>query len=344
MATFGRRRAAERRNEERRGEERRDEERGDEAPRTVPPPGPPPTLFQQPAGLARHWQPVTVGPHVPAFAPLPPTGLSYRPDTVCDGWRTPTLDLRLASVRGYQHRHDGRPREDDAAAAWEPGTGTVVFAVADGVSDAEQPHIGAQLACRSAVDEMLAQVRDGEGFVADWQKLLSTVHWQLVEQTRRIRGADAGVEETAALLATTLVAGTATPTDRGLEIGLLWVGDSGVWQIKWEKIHQLVGGKAPGPDGLVSSAVEPLPYIPDVVRSLDFVLEPDTVLLIGTDGFGDPLGDGNGDVARLFRTELRSPVPPLGFAHLLDFSRETYDDDRTLIALWPRGQTPGGRE
>jgi hypothetical protein len=254
--------------------------------------------------------------------------------------------VRLASVRGYQHRFDGRPREDDVAAAWDEHTGTVVFAVADGVSGARQSHIGSQLACRSAVDEMLAQIRrdDSGGFVADWDRLLSTVHWQLIEQARRIlRLPEAGQQETAGLLATTLVAGTATLTERSVVIQLISVGDSGAWQIKHERFYQLVGGKSAGTDGLVSCAVDPLPFLPGVIRPLSFALEPGTVLLVGTDGFGDPLGNGQGEVARLFHARLRRPIPPLGFAHLLDFSRETFDDDRTLVALWPRNEAQGGR-
>ena len=297
------------------------------------------------AAIAGHWRPIVVGKPVPPFETVPPRGLSYRPDTVCDGWQTGKMALRLASVRGNQHRYEGRPREDDAAAAWDQDTGTVVFAVADGVSSARQPHIGSQLACRSAVDEMLKQVRgDGAGYVADWDKLVSTVHWQLVEQARRIlHSPDAGPEETAGLLATTLVAGTATPTEQGVFVHLISIGDSGAWQIKHDRFYRLAGGKAAaGTDGLYSSTVDPLPFVPAVVRPLSFALEQRTVLLVGTDGFGDPLGDGTGAVARHFYYGLRAPVPPLGFAHLLDFSRETYDDDRTLIALWPWNDAPGG--
>ncbi|MEU7581630.1 protein phosphatase 2C domain-containing protein [Streptomyces sp. NPDC041068] len=292
-----------------------------------------------PGDLAKQWRPMKVGTPAPVFEPKPPSGLSYRPDTVCDGWSTEALHLRLASVRGLQHRFDGRPREDDVAAACDSMTRTVVFAVADGVSGARQPHIGSQLACRSAVDEMLAQVQgDGGGYVPDWDKVLSTVHWQLLEQARRIlRHPDAGPKDTAELLATTLVAGTATPTGRGVDIQLISVGDSGAWQIQHERFYRLVGGKSAGADGLISCAVDPLPFLPSsVIRPLSFGLEQGTVLLVGTDGFGDPLGDGTGAVARLFYDRLRSPIPPLSFAHLLDFSRETFDDDRTLIALWPR--------
>ncbi len=37
---------------------------------------------------------------------------------------------------------------------------------------------------------------------------------------------------------------------------------------------------------------------------------------------------------QLFAEYLQAPPPPRAFAHLLDFSRETFDDDRTLVAIW----------
>ncbi|WP_207544239.1 hypothetical protein, partial [Mycobacterium alsense] len=65
------------------------------------------------------------------------------------------------------------------------------------------------------------------------------------------------------------------------------------------------------------------------------------VLLIATDGIGDPLGTGQGGVGNLLRDVLTRPCPPslIEFAHAMDFSRETFDDDRTLVAVWPRGKT-----
>ena len=65
-------------------------------------------------------------------------------------------------------------------------------------------------------------------------------------------------------------------------------------------------------------------------------LAAEAVLLVGTDGIGDPLGDGSGKVGELFARMLAQPPPPLALAHLLDFSRDTFDDDRTLIAIWQR--------
>jgi len=53
---------------------------------------------------------------------------------------------------------------------------------------------------------------------------------------------------------------------------------------------------------------------------------------------GDPLGTGQGSVGELFRDLLERPYPPslIEFAHAVDFSRENFDDDRTLIAMWPK--------
>jgi hypothetical protein len=89
-------------------------------------------------------------------------------------------------------------------------------------------------------------------------------------------------------------------------------------------------------DEVISSAVASLPRIPARIAPAGVGLSPDSVLLIGTDGFGDPLGDGDGKLGRLFAENLRTPPHGRGLAHLLDFSRETFDDDRTLVALWPR--------
>ena len=87
---------------------------------------------------------------------------------------------------------------------------------------------------------------------------------------------------------------------------------------------------------MISSAVSPLPRIPAHLAVAEFELAADSVLLVGTDGFGDPLGDGDGQIGQLFTQHLTSPPIPRALAHLLDFSRETFDDDRTLLAIWQR--------
>jgi len=91
---------------------------------------------------------------------------------------------------------------------------------------------------------------------------------------------------------------------------------------------------------LVSSAVVGLPWVPTELAPVVVEVADGDVLLIGTDGIGDPLGGGYGGVGNLLRAVLTGPAPPslIEFAHAVDFSRETFDDDRTLVAVWPRTQ------
>ena len=86
------------------------------------------------------------------FEPKPPSSRYYLPDTIFDGWSTEHFTIRLASVRGYSHRYRGVPRQDDAEVVFHPESGTVLFAVADGVAGASEPHVGAVTACLRAIE------------------------------------------------------------------------------------------------------------------------------------------------------------------------------------------------
>ncbi|MFD9292156.1 protein phosphatase 2C domain-containing protein [Streptomyces sp. NPDC060030] len=244
----------------------------------------------------------------------------------------------MASVRGDAHRFGGQPRQDDIVVAWHEPTGSVVFAVADGVSSAPQSHVGAALACRTAVADVLRQLDEGRPQV-DWKRTVTAAAYQLI--MRVTRGAEptrVQREEAQALLATTLVTGVVRITGDGrLEVNLVHVGDSGAWMLHESRFHPLTGGKEERADGVFSSAVSALPWVPPRIEGTWYTFPEEGVLLIGTDGFGDPLGDGTGRIGSVMAYELgRPPREPQAVAQLLDFSRETFDDDRTLLAVWPR--------
>jgi hypothetical protein len=233
------------------------------------------------------------------------------------------------------------------ALAVDPRTGALVFAVADGVSKARQPHLGATLACRTAVDTVVAQL-DGRRAHAeiDLPQVLSAAAYALREHASRVlersTAGSVGVDETAHLLATTLVAGLATPTPDGLQVALIRIGDSNAWVLKGGAYEAVWEQPPPQEQEVASSAVRPLPYVSGGFRPRGFDLPDHGVLLVGTDGFGGPLGDGTGQIGRYFAERLTTPPATLEFAHLLDFSRETFDDDRTLLAVWPRRHRAGG--
>jgi serine/threonine protein phosphatase PrpC len=283
------------------------------------------------------WQPIVVDRPIMAFEPRPPGGPDYIPDIAADGWGTDRFVVRTASVRGYSHRHAGTVRQDYGAAQHHRVTGSVVLAVADGVSDATRSDLGARLACVHAIRGSLAQLDDTGGF-PDWQGLMDRVASVLDEQAQRLAGRSLDGRAIEGLVATTLVVAVVTPTrEGGAQVSLARVGDSGAWMLRGGAFTPLLPGKYTHDESVISSAVTPLPRRPIGIRTAQVQLRPGEALLLGTDGFGDPLGDGTGLVGGLFAQGLSPAISPLRMAHLLDFSRETFDDDRTLAVVWPWG-------
>jgi hypothetical protein len=308
-----------------------------------------PDLDAQPAvvtpEVATGWpsnQPIVVGNPGPSFEPKG-TDEEYRvipcrPDTVIDGWSTGPFTVRAATVRGYFHRYVGSPRQDDFAIVLKAPDGPLIVAVADGVSAALHSHLGSTTAVRYASQWLLQELPDDID-QTDWRRLLESAAWALVEQARvvlSLEQVDAELAEQA--MATTLVCAVCQPvSDSQMAVWLVGVGDSGAWVLDGDRFTPVLGGKAASESGISSSAVVGLPRVPNDVQAAKVTVDSGQVLLLGSDGFGDPLGGGTGDVGRLFSNVLGGDLPPplLEFAHALDFSRETFDDDRTLVAVWP---------
>lgn len=297
-----------------------------------------PPLRQSRPSMPRTWEPPVVGRPIDSFAPKPSMADAYRPDYIADGWSTQHFHVRVASARGYSHRASGEPRQDDVAVAWHRPSGAVLFAVADGVSDAPLSHIGATSACRAAIRAMTIGL-DSPDRRVDWENLLRGAAWQLCEQARLSLDLPE-ISRTVAeeQMATTLVAGLVLPEPDAPRVELVQVGDTSAWvlDMRAERRYRcLLPTKSRRGDEVVSNAVVALPRVPDIVLRWGS-LTSDQILLVGTDGFGDPLGDGDNAVGDHFADTLSAPPPVLRFANDLDFSRETWDDDRTLFALWPR--------
>jgi serine/threonine protein phosphatase PrpC len=286
------------------------------------------------ARLARG--PVTIGEPSPAVEPRLADGDPYRPDTVADGGTAFGLVVRAASVRGLAKRYLGGPRQDDVCLRPHADTNTLVVAVADGVSAAPRSDLGAALAVRHAAAATVRQLdRRGAGAL-DWEEVFHQAAWSLVEEHRRAAGDQhAGVVEASGTLATTLLVAAVTPAQDGLpvRVQVAAVGDSPAYVLEEGEFRVLVG-PPDGADGLIGGGVHALPRSVEPPVTDDGALEGSSVLLLCTDGLALPLADGTGDVGRTLARELSRPPDVVDFARLLDFSRSTYDDDRTLVAVW----------
>jgi hypothetical protein len=273
-------------------------------------------------------EPVAIGPDFRSFP--------FRPDVVIDGWSTDGLTVRGVTQRGHLHRYNGAPRQDDFA-VHQVSRGRVIVVVADGVSAAPHSHLGASAAVKQAASWLRDHLGDDIA-QTDWATLMKNVAWELNEQAQnlfQLPGPDPVRAEKE--LATTLLCAVIEPRGSGLSAHLVGVGDSGAWLLSAGNFSEIIGGKALSDSVITSSAVASLPRVPLELSPVDVGVGQGEVLLIGTDGIGDPLGSGQGGVGNLLRELLGASSPPslIEFAHAVDFSREMFDDDRTLVAVWP---------
>jgi serine/threonine protein phosphatase PrpC len=281
--------------------------------------------------------PLVIGDPAAAVQPRLAVAEPYRPDTVADGGAACGLTVRAASVRGLAKRWSGGPRQDDLCLAVHAPSGTLIAAVADGVSAAPRSHLGAALAVRQAVAAVTRTL--DQGTEINWAEVFSHAAWALVEAQRADGDATAGVEDAARALACTLLMAAVTAPEQDGEPAsaqIAAVGDSSALMLSSGHFAPLLGDGEPA-DGLAGAAVDALPRAVGELHSTRVALSGEDVLLLATDGFTMPLADGRNEVGAVFARELRRPPSPLELARLLDFSRSTYDDDRTLVAIWPRG-------
>jgi serine/threonine protein phosphatase PrpC len=202
---------------------------------------------------------------------------------------------------------------------------------------------------RQAAAAVVRQLEAGAAEL-DWSEVFSQAAWALVEEHRRAcSDSSARVDDAAASLATTLAVAALTAVEAAGEgdpacdvarpekyrLEAAAVGDSPTLVLSQGKFARVMGDQG-DPDGLIGGGVEALPRHTNPSVAVPRPLESEDVLLVCTDGLALPLADGKGEVGRTLTRELANPPDIVDFARLLDFSRSTYDDDRTLVAVWPQ--------
>jgi serine/threonine protein phosphatase PrpC len=265
----------------------------------------------------------------------------YRTDTAVDGGIGHGLTLRAAAVRGRAKRFQGRAREDDFYLLASAARRVVVVAVADGMGAAERSGLGAALAVRHAVEAVEEQLAERAPESLDWSQIFNRAAAALVVEHRKREGGESydrpDRDETKAVsrdLGTTLtIAVIEAEADGKARAHIAAIGDSPAYRLA-EGAYELLVGERETDEDFSTSSVVALPYLPQPeVREVQ--LGAADVLLVCTDGFSGPLGGGKSDVGRLFARELAVPPPLALWPQLVDFAKATYDDDRTVVAVWP---------
>lgn len=272
---------------------------------------------------------------------------------VADASGNPALELRAASVRGLSHRYYGRARQDEYAYRRTTDAEFLVVAVADGVSAGRYSHHAAQVITRQGCVLIADLLREVEPAELAWADVLDHLASAVVEQGRQVLREHGGRHDadgldprtiardlaaTALLAVVDLRPGTAERTAH-----LFGLGDTSAWVLRsgsrWEALQAIKN------DGVIiaTSAVPALPLIPsEPCPPMRVVVGPEDALVLVSDGIGDPLGDGTGDVGTFLASAWSRPPTALDFAAQVGFARKSYDDDRTAVGLWPQPPASAG--
>lgn len=317
-------------------------------------------MAERTLAVARAWQgavePYVVGDPGRAAShtvPLPDEAHWDRHDTVLDGVtvraeRRVLGELRAVSIRGLAHRHYGRVRQDEYSYRRTQDGRYLVMCVADGVSIGKHSHYAAMAATQRGTRKLVAHLRDGTPADLNWPAFISSVSDQIVRSGQKYltsRGITDGTEltprEVANHLATTvLYAVLDLHAEQGAHrVDLCAVGDTSAWVLRadqeWEPLQPVKNEGAT----LYSSSVSALPASsPAQAVPMRTLVHPGEALVLMSDGVGDALGAGTGEVGRFLADVWQRPPSPLAFAAQTEFARKSFDDDRTVLAFWPTSQ------
>jgi serine/threonine protein phosphatase PrpC len=284
-----------------------------------------------------------------------------RPDMVADGATfadasdARSLHVRAASIRGLSHRYYGKPRQDEYCVRVTDDARWLVLAVADGVASGSHSHLAAEVVTRSGSLRLANALASTEPGDIDWAGLLRSLAEEVVQCGRAALGSqdedsndsenDSENDIAEHLAATALFAVVAlAPNEDGRRaVHSMALGDTSAWLLPggstpaWQPLGRV---KNEGAE-ISSSATLAVPLVPDQLEApVTVTLGPDDVLVLVTDGIGDPLGSGRGEVGVFLASVWATPPSPLEFAAHVDFARKSYDDDRTAVAVWPAVRSP----
>ena len=290
-------------------------------------------------------QPYSVGDPGRAAIEVVP-GLPAEPgdpaDTLLDGGRRGTLSVRAASLRGTSHRHSGTPRQDDYAICTSANRWLIV-AVGDGVSAGALSHQAATIACRTAAGAVGQALQlDPDLEAVPWADVLADAATRILAHGRRTLAGDDDGEVTgtqvARTMATTLLVLVLEldADESGRRCGrVLALGDTSAFRLTLDKRWEpLTAVKNEGSE-IASSVTIALPYVPEEApHASALTLDRGEALFVMTDGVGDPLGGGDGDVGEFLAEVWCDPPDMLLFGAQVGFARRTYDDDRTVVGIW----------
>ena len=281
---------------------------------------------------------------LPSMAPGGVHDYAMDAATIRDPDDAPRLILRGAAGRGLAHQQYGDPRQDDFGFALSADGDFLVGVVADGVSSGRWSHLAARLAAEEGSAHVANLLATCEAVDIDWRGVMLLLSERMQDlcatlPSRDLRDVELTPREVAARMATTVIFGVVAvrPSEDGTHaVTVVRLGDTSGWILDevdgWIPLGEVKN------DGnvIAESATACLPLVPEGdPLIIETTLGAGAALLLLTDGVGDPLGSGKGEVGTALARLWARPPHPIDFAGQICFGRKTFDDDRGALGIWP---------
>ena len=269
------------------------------------------------------------------------------PGMTADAARVGSAWVAAASARGALHHEFGTTRQDTYLITCTEDEQWILFALADGVSEAEHSHIAAELVCRIATDairEHLQQTNDPQ--TIDYGEIVQRSREAIRERSARALREDAAADVDQAevdraiakkVMSTTLQVGIvqARPDGKSRQyVSVRLAGDGSTYVLDHAGFWRVLCMGKQSADGVIISDVTALPRDVGPASVEAGTLSTGDVLVVCTDGVGDELGDGRNELGEFLREAWSSPVSATEFLRTISFVKTGATDDRTAVAVW----------
>lgn len=258
------------------------------------------------------------------------------PDTVLDAVDGDGFAVRAASCRGRSHRYANTHRQDAYCIGASDDASILVIAVADGVGSEPYSHVAARLVTQTATDMLVRRMEAGEELTDEVWDDVGRHLADCVADAASALAESLGRDAPDGLMAATLAVAAVRREADGRLVGRLGhLGDTSAWLVRPGRLDSITPVKNEGAE-IATSRVQAFPRFDRLVTS-ELELVPGDALLLMSDGVGDTLGNGAGEVGARLASWWAAPPGLHRFGAQVDFQRRTFDDDRTVVGLWVGG-------
>ncbi|MFF5246096.1 protein phosphatase 2C domain-containing protein [Streptosporangium sp. NPDC000095] len=291
----------------------------------VAPPDAPRSVVTQDTRVVVGPEPRRIAVHLPWSTTSADAGLAL------DGGLVKGTTVRAATVRGRTHSFRGETRQDAYGVRLSGDERWVIAVVADGLGSARHAEIASTVAVRAALDGIDSALRSGERPQSwDWKSVLAHVS-DTVRRTTESLGAPrpgTNTERTPSARPGTTLTVAVLPSEGEGQAVCAAVGDSPAILVTGGRWQALAG------EGGGDNVTAAIPGDLADIQVQMFSWRAGDLLVLSSDGFAAGVAGGRTPLAQRLSQTWRTPPSLVDFVREVDFRLSTFDDDRTVVAIW----------